>query len=126
MTPSPPKGGHVEQLLDTAPNDVPTDYAVALGRFCSVTPGVERGYICAVRIEREGVDPEDVLKFSMKLETPVSEPEDSREAALSVLKALSRSEPQLLRELGGVGVLADRAVPAWEARAVRVWPRAGT
>jgi hypothetical protein len=52
----------------------------------------------------------------------VSEPHDSRETAEALFARLSQSQPDLARRLG-FGVMADRAVAAWEANALRVYPR---
>lgn len=101
---------------------MPAEYVDALARFCADAVGVERGYICAVGVDRDGAESERRLTFCVKLDAPVSEPQDSREAALGLLTRLSQSEPDLVRELG-FGVMADRAVAAWEAKAIRVYPR---
>jgi hypothetical protein len=118
----PLPGGRVERLLTTSPEDVPAEYVAALARFCAGAVDVERGYVCAVKIERADGESMQRLTFCVKLVAPVSEPHDSRETAEALFARLSQSQPDLARRLG-FGVMADRAVAAWEANALRVYPR---
>jgi hypothetical protein len=121
-SPLPPlPGGHAERLLTTSVEDVPAEYVAALARFCADAVDVECGYVGAVSIERDDGESMRRLRFCVKLVTPVSEPHDSREAATALLARLSQSQPGLVRELG-FGVMADRAVAAWDANALRVYP----
>ncbi len=121
-TPLPPlPGGHVERLLTTSAEDVPAQYVAALARFCAGAVDVERGYVCAVTIERGDGESMRRLKFCVKLVAPVSEPHDSRDTAATLFARLAQSQPDLTRRLG-FGVMADRAVAAWEANALRVYP----
>ena len=113
--------GHREQLLATTPDDLPSGYADALEAFCRDTGSVARGYVCAVEVTREA-GPERQLRFSVKLSQTVAEPADAHDVLLSLLSKLGESHLPLMTELG-IGVLADRAVDAWEAKAVRVYPR---
>jgi hypothetical protein len=92
-----------------------------LARFCAEAVNVERGYICAVSVERAGAEPERRLKFCVKLATPVREAQDSRAASLNLLTRLSELERHAVNELG-FGVMADRALAAWEANALRIYP----
>ena len=118
MPPLP--SSHRERLLPTSPDDVPTDVFDALTQFCGESPEVERGYVCAMLIERDEAEPERRLSFCVKLRSPVSEPQDSRHSALALLARLSTSHPEIARA-HGFGVSADRAVAAYEANAVRVY-----
>jgi hypothetical protein len=118
----PLPGGHSEQLLPTSVQDVPPEYVEALARFCADATEIARGYICTVEVERDGAETERQLKFCVKLDALVSEPQDSRETSFALVTRLSESQPHLVRELG-FGVMADRAVAAWEAKALRIYPR---
>jgi hypothetical protein len=49
-------------------------------------------------------------------------PDDTRTPSLELVQRFSRTNSKLMRHLGS-GVLADRAVPAWERYGVRVFNR---
>lgn len=99
---------------------MPEIYIDALARFCAEVPEIERGYVCAVRVQHEGTEPEQCLRFCVKLRSPVNAPEDSRETRRRLFALLSRSRPEITRTLG-LGVMADRAVGLWERNAFCVY-----
>jgi hypothetical protein len=78
--------------------------------------------VCAIERRREGEQPTRGLSFCVKLTTPVGAPSDSSEATRLLAQRLARSHPELMKQVG-CGVLADRAVPAWEQYALRVFAR---
>lgn len=116
----PPASGYWQRLLPTIRSDVPDVYVDGLATFCAEAREIERGYVCAVRVERDGAEPEQRLMFCVKLRSPVSAPEDSREVRRRLFALLSRSRPEIARTLG-LGVMADRAVDLWERTALRVY-----
>jgi hypothetical protein len=77
--------------------------------------------VCAVLVEREGAEPEQRLGFCVKLHSPVSEPEDSREAVRRLSSEFWKAHPETARAVG-YGVMADRALLAWERNGVCVHP----
>ena len=121
----PTPAGFRERLLRTAPDVVPVEYVDSLRAFCREAETVEAGYVCAVERWREGAEPETALRFCMKLTTPVDSPGDSREQSRELAIRLHELHPELMHDLH-CGVLADRAVPAWERYALRVFPAEAT
>lgn len=115
---------HQQRLLPTTPDDVPPDVRDELGAFCADAPEVEAGYVCRVERVRPGREPQASLSFILKLARPISVPEDARSETRAVCDRFIRQHPRLARQLG-VGVLADRAVPAWEKNAQKVYTRQG-
>lgn len=85
-------------------------------------PEIEAAYICAVENVYDGAEPVQALRFCVQLTRPVDSPADSRAILSAIAQRLAESHPELMRELG-CGVLADRAVPAWHAHALRVYAR---
>ena len=94
-----------ERLLPTRPDVLDDATADAIRNFCESSPEIETAYVCDAERRREGEKPERVLRLSVKL-----------------VRRLSQMYPDVLRRLG-YGVLADRAVQAWETHAVRVFTR---
>jgi hypothetical protein len=58
----------------------------------------------------------------VQLTSPVDTPDDSRAALRAIATRLGELHRKLIHELG-CGVLAERAVPAWHAHALRVYAR---
>ena len=116
-----PPSGFRERLLPTSPDVVPDEYVDSLRSFCEEAETVAAGYVCAVERLREGAEPETALRFCMKLTTPVDSPGDSPDQARALAMRLHELHPELMRELGS-GVMADRAVRAWEKYGLRVIP----
>jgi hypothetical protein len=108
--------------LPTAAHALPEDAVEALRAFCDGSPGVATGYVCAIERKRAGEQPSRGLSFCVKLTTLVGAPGDSGEANRLLAQRLARSHPELMQQVG-CGVLADRAVPAWEQHALRVFAR---
>jgi hypothetical protein len=117
-TPSPFR----ERLLPTPANALDAVSLAALRMFCEQSHEVEVAYICASKRERDGEEPVQGLRFSVRLTTPVDQPCDSRDASHALAKRLAQSQPELMQQLG-CGVLADRAVPAWDKNGLRVFSR---
>jgi hypothetical protein len=111
-----------ERLLPTEASAIDAATAEAIGAFCEESPEVEAAYVCFTERTREGAEPERVLRLSVKLLSPVDTPEDTRTLSQQLVQPLSRGHPELMRRLG-YGVLADRAVPAWERYGVKVFSR---
>jgi hypothetical protein len=111
-----------ERLLPTRPDVLDDATADAIRNFCESSPEIETAYVCDAERRREGEKPERVLRLSVKLVRPVDTPDDTREPSLELVRRLSQMYPDVLRRLG-YGVLADRAVQAWETHAVRVFTR---
>lgn len=111
---------HRRRLLATAPEDVSPSVRETLSVFCAAAPEVEAAYVC--RVERVWPDrkPEQTLSFAMKLTTPIREPGDAQPEKDAIRHRLIRQHPDLARELG-IGVLADRAVPAWQKNAQKIY-----
>ncbi len=122
MGPIPPEAfrPHQRRLLPTAPEDVSPSVHETLSLFCADAPEVEAAYVC--RVERVWPDrePEQALSFAIKLTTPIREPGDAQPEQRFLSDRFIRQNPDLARELG-VGVLADRAVPAWEKNAQKIY-----
>ena len=53
------------------------------------------------------------LHFCVKLVVPVAEPRDAADASMSLTDRFSSAHPDLFRQVG-FGILADRAVQAWD------------
>lgn len=115
---------HQQRLLPTTPDDVPPDVRDELGAFCADAPEVEAGYVCRVERVRPGREPQESLSFIVKLARPISVPEDARSETRAVCDRFIRQHPGLARQLG-VGVLADRAGPAWEKNGQKIYTRPG-
>ena len=115
---------HQQRLLPTTPDDVPPDVRDELGAFCAESPEVEAGYVCRVERVWPGREPQESLSFILKLARPISVPEDARPETRAVCDRFIRQHPNLARQLG-VGVLADRAIPAWEKNGQKVYSRQG-
>ena len=63
-------------------------------------------------------------RFIVKLAQPIAGPDDARSETRAVCDRFIREHSDLARELG-VGVLADRAVLAWDKNAQKVYPSSG-
>jgi hypothetical protein len=113
--------GFQEHLLTTSSDVVPDECVERLRAFCDAEEAVETAYICAVERQRDEAAWK-ALSFAVKLTSPVDGPDDSRAASLGLATRLKGLHPELMRELG-FGVLADRAVPAWETFALRIFAR---
>ena len=94
----------------------------ALSGFCATSPEIDTAYVC--RVERIWPDArtDQRLSFIVKLTQPIREPDDAQSEQRAVCDRFIRQHPELARELG-VGVLADRAVPAWDKNAQKVYER---
>ena len=115
---------HQRRLLPTTPDDVPPDVRDELGAFCADDPDVEAAYVCRVELIWPGREPEQRLQFSVKLAQPVRERDDAQPEQRALLHRFIRQHPDLARQLG-VGVLAERALPAWQKNAQNVYTREG-
>ncbi len=115
---------HQRRLLPTTPDDVPPEVRDELGAFCADAPEVEAAYLCRVERIWPGRESEQRLEFSVKLARPVREREDARPETRALFHRFIREHPDLARQFG-VGVLADRAVPAWQKNAQIVYTREG-
>jgi len=93
----------------------------ALRAFCATVPEIETGYVCAVEQVSEGDEAVQRLSFCVELVSSV-DTADSRDAVMAIAVKLGDSHPELMRELG-CGVLANRAVPAWQELALCVFAR---
>ena len=112
--------GFRQRLLPTPAGSVPAEYAETLRAFCATVPEIEAAYVCAVENVHDGAEPAQALSFSVQLTSPVDTPDDSRAALRAIATRLGELHPNLMHELG---VLADRAVPARHAHALRVYAR---
>lgn len=116
---------HRRHLLPTGPEDVSATVRDELHAYCADAPAIEAAYVCRVeRVWPGGREPERCLQFSVKLAQPIREPDDAQSEKRAVCHRFIREHPDLARQLG-VGVLADRAVPAWEEHAQKVYPTSG-
>jgi hypothetical protein len=116
---------HQRRLLPTTPDDVPPDVRDELGAFCADAPEVEAAYVCRVELTWPGREPEQRLQFSLKLAQPVRERDDAQPEQRALFHRFIRHYPDLARQFG-VGVLADRAAPAWDKNAQKVYTRQGS
>ncbi|MBV8256194.1 MAG: hypothetical protein JO073_00100 [Actinobacteria bacterium] len=107
------------RLLPTETDSVDPAAAAAIREFCEASPEVEVAYVCSQ--EHTGADVP--LRLAFKLVAPVSEPADSRATQRDLVHRLGRTQPELLHRFGGLVVIADRAVPAWNAYGIRVFER---
>ena len=114
--------GFRQRLLPTPAAGVPAEYAETLRVFCATVPEIEAAYICAVEQVYDGAEPVQALRFCAQITSPADSPADSRAILSAIAPKLAEAHPELMRELG-CGVLADRAVPAWHAHALRVYAR---
>ena len=62
------------------------------------------------------------LPFCVQSGSAVNSPDDSRDKLMAIAVKLGASHPELVRQVG-CGVLADRAVPAWQVLALVVFER---
>ncbi|HET8741427.1 MAG TPA: hypothetical protein VFM41_02300 [Gaiella sp.] len=113
---------HQQRLLPTSPEDVAPTVRDELGAFCEDESEVEAAYVCRVERVWPGREPQQSLSFIVKLAQPIAGPDDARSETRAVCDRFIREHADLARELG-VGVLADRAVPAWDKYAQKVWAR---
>jgi hypothetical protein len=120
MPPLPPP--FREQLLPTAPDAVEAATAGAIRAFCAAEPEIEAAYVCSAERTREGEAPELVLRLMVKLVRPVEGPGDGGGLSLRLIERFTRESPGLMRQFGGFGVLADRAMPATERYGLRIFP----
>lgn len=118
----PPQSPYREQLLPTYAESVDAAAAEATQAFCQASPEIEAAYVCLTERTRAGAEPERAFRLSVKLVSPVSASEDTRAASVQLVQRLSQTYPELMRRFG-YGVLADRAVPAWERYGVKVFSR---
>jgi hypothetical protein len=109
-----------ETLLPTARADVPAELANALAQLCADVGEVERGYVCAVMVEESGRETARELQFCVKVRAAVTEADDAQATLFKLFDRLP-DLPVVLNEVG-FGVLADRAVSAWEAKALLIYP----
>ena len=114
--------GFRQRLLPTPAGSVPAEYAETLRVFCATVPEIEAAYVCAVENVYDGAEPAQALSFCVQLTQPVDTAADSRATLSAIAPMLAELHPALMRELG-CGVLADRAVPAWQEHALRVYAR---
>jgi len=124
MPPLPPPFREHLQPTDSDVVDAATVDAVRA--FCEESPEIEAAYICAARRTREGSEPQDVLRLSVKLVTPVDgsgSPEERFKERFPLIERFAHAHPDLMRELG-FGVLADAGVPAFERHGVVIYRRA--
>lgn len=110
---------HQQRLLPTTPEDV-AKVRAELRAFCSGVPEVDAAYVCRVERVWPGREPRQSLQFIVKLAQPIAGPDDARSQTRAVCDRFIREHPDLARELG-VGVLADRAVHAWDKNAQKVY-----
>ena len=126
MTETNPTGdrpaAHQQRLLATTASDVEPHVHDALNRFCAASSGVEAGYVC--RVEQVWPDGKatERLSFMLRLDMPVRERGDGRPELFAIANRFAVEHPDLAGSLG-IGVLADRAVAAWERNGVRVFVR---
>jgi hypothetical protein len=79
-------------------------------------------YVCSVERTREGEEPERALRLSVKLVTPVDGSDDGHTQQIQLFERFALAHPDLARRFG-FGVLADRAVPAFERYGLTVYRR---
>jgi hypothetical protein len=123
-SPLPPQlqPGFRQRLLPTPAGSVPAEYAETLRAFCATVPEIEAAYVCAVENVYDGAEPVQALRFCAQITSPVDTAADSQAVLAAIAPRLAEAHPELMRELG-CGVLADRAVPAWQEHALRVYAR---
>jgi hypothetical protein len=111
-----------ERLLETAAGDVPLVVRNAAREFCEVRPDVVKAWVCAVEWIEPGRKSEQRLRFAVKPGSPIDQRDEGSAATRRLMAELTGPEADLVAEVG-LGVLADRAVAAWEAKAERVFAR---
>ncbi|HET7137456.1 MAG TPA: hypothetical protein VFI04_03805 [Gaiellaceae bacterium] len=111
-----------DRLLPTEPDAVDAATLDAIRAFCAAEPEIESAYVCSAERTREGEAPEPVLRLMVKPLRPIDRPGDSGGLSLQLIERFARANPELMRRLGGFGVLADRAVPATERYGLRIFP----
>jgi hypothetical protein len=92
-----------------------------LRAFCEGDEDVEAGYVCSVEQSKDD-STWNALRFEVKLRFPVDAPGDSRDVSPKLAKQFHERHPELMGEVG-LRVLADRAVPAWDKNALRLFAR---
>jgi hypothetical protein len=115
-------GAHQQRLLKTDPDEIDPHVRAALGEFCAFAPEVEAAYLCRVELTFPGGTQAERLSFTVRLSTPVNKPGDGSAELITLANRFVAEHPDLAGTLG-IGALADRAVPAWEKNAVRVFVR---
>ena len=113
---------HQERLLPTELGEVPADVRDELSAFCADAPEIEAAYVCRVERIRPGHKPDQRLQFMIKLAQPIREPDDAQPEKRALSHRFIRQHPDLARQLG-IGYLADRAVPAWDKNAQKIYVR---
>lgn len=117
---SPPPASFQRRLIETTLDDLPPQLRDELAAFGEQTPEIERVYVCWVESVTEGLEPVRGLDVAVKLRQSVDTPEDAYDAARTVLTRFSRASPRLAEQMS-IRVLADRAVPAWDAKALLIF-----
>jgi hypothetical protein len=115
-------GSHQQRLVKTDPDEIDPEARAVLDEFCASGPEVEAAYLGRVEMMFPGGERAERWLFMVRLATPVNEPGDGRAEMMALSRRFVAEHPDLAGTLG-IGALADRAVPAWEKNAVRVFVR---
>jgi len=110
-----------ERVLKTAADAVSAERLDDLRAFCEGDEDVAAGYVCSVEQSKDD-STWNVLRFAVKLLFPVDAPGDSRDVSQKFAKQFHERHQELMGEVG-LRVLADRAVPAWDKNALRLFAR---
>lgn len=106
--------------MPTQAGSLPAGMAGALTDFCGRRPDIETAYVCMARLETPAMPDQVVLVVGIKLRGPRAEPDGAADILLGLRRDLGAHRPHL----GEVrlALLADRALGAWSAHGVRVFP----
>jgi hypothetical protein len=114
--------GFQQQLVATQAGEVSDDALDGLRRFCEASPEIEAGYVCAATQSNHSGEGTRRLKFCVKIAAPVYEPGDGGDVPRDLFQRFAEATPDLARSFG-FGVLADRAVAAYEKNGIRIFSR---
>jgi hypothetical protein len=115
-------GSHQQHLVKTNPDEIDPEVSAVLDEFCASGREVEAAYLGRVEMIFPDGERAERWLFMVRLAIPVKKPGDGRDELMTLANRFVAEHPDLVGTLG-IGALADRAVPAWEQNAVRVFLR---
>jgi hypothetical protein len=89
---------HQERLLETAAGDVSPAVRNAAREFCEGRPGVVEAWVCAVEWIEPGREPERRLRFAVRLNSPIGQPDAGFAATRRLMAGLTGPQADLVAE----------------------------
>ena len=113
---------HQRRFIKTDPDEIDPHVRASLGAFCASAPEIEAAYLGRVEMTFPDCERTERWSFMVRLSIPVNKRGDGRAELMTLANRFVATHPDLAGTLG-IGALADRAAPAWERNAVRVFVR---